>query len=204
LAVTPASANEMIKRLGESGFINHQLYKGVTLTASGRRLANSVIRRQRLWECFLVERLNLDWAKAYDMACELEHATAPEVTEALAAFLNHPAHCPHGNPIPDLASSYPGVRLTPLSALKIGDRGCIRAMSPENSAVLAYLADRDVLPGRRVEVVEVAPLEGPLTLKISRSGDETSAGREVILGKTLAALVMVEMNDCDESQVNHE
>lgn len=204
LGVTPASANEMIKRLGESGFINHLPYKGVTLTAGGRRLANSVIRRQRLWECFLVERLNLDWARVYEIACELEHATAPEVTEALAAFLNHPAHCPHGNPIPDPSSPSPGVRLTPLSELKPGDQGCIRAVAPESSDVLSYLADRDLLPGRQVEIVEAAPLEGPLTLKLGRQGQETFGGREVILGKTLAGLVMVELNECGVSQVDYE
>jgi DtxR family Mn-dependent transcriptional regulator len=204
LGVTPASANEMMKRLGESGFIDHLPYKGVTLTGGGRRLANSVIRRQRLWECFLVERLNLEWAKAYEMACELEHATAPEVTEALADFLDHPAHCPHGNPIPDPASPSPRVRLTPLSELKPGDRGCIRAIAPESSDVLAYLADRDLLPGRQAEVIEVAPLEGPLSLILGRHGEETFGGREVILGKTLAGLVMVELNECGESQVDYE
>ena len=204
LGVTPASANEMMRRLGESGYIDHLPYKGVTLTEGGRRLANSVIRRQRLWECFLVERLNLDWARAYELACDLEHATAPEVTEALATFLNHPARCPHGNPIPDPASPSPRVRLTPLAELHPGDSGCIQAMAPESSDVLAYLAEKDLLPGRRVEVVEVAPLEGPLTLKLGRSVDEARGGREVVLGKALAGLVVVEISECGESQVDYE
>jgi DtxR family Mn-dependent transcriptional regulator len=193
LGVTPASANEMMKRLGEAGYIDHLPYKGVRLTGGGLRLANSVIRRQRLWECFLVERLNLDWAEAYEMACDLEHATAPLVTEALAAFLNHPAHCPHGNLIPDPASPTLSANLTPLSDLSAGDKGCIRAVAPESSDVLAYLAERDLMPGREVDVVEVAPLEGPLTLKLGQQAGDLSGDREVVLGKALAGLVMVEL-----------
>ncbi|MGD2078361.1 MAG: metal-dependent transcriptional regulator [Chloroflexota bacterium] len=199
LGVTPASANEMMKRLGESGFIDHLPYKGVTLTTEGRRLANSVIRRQRLWECFLVERLNLDWARAFEMACDLEHATAPEVTEALAVFLNNPTRCPHGNPIPDAADRSPDVHLTPLSELRAGGTGCIRAVAPESSDVLAYLAERELLPGRQVKVLEVAPMQGPLTLRIDRQTGDSGADRQVVLGKALAGLVMVEMNACNES-----
>ncbi len=204
LGVTPASANEMMKRLGESDYIDHLPYKGVTLTDSGRRLANSVIRRQRLWECFLVERLKLDWARAYEMACDLEHATAPEVTEALAAFLDHPARCPHGNPIPDPANPSPTLRLRPLSELSAGDSGCIRAMTPESSAVLAYLAERNLLPGWQVDVIEVAPMEGPLTLRLGRPAGDLDDGREVVLGKALAGLVMIEMGNCAELEEAHE
>ena len=72
LGVSPVSANEMMKRLADQDLIVHQPYKGVTLTDSGRELANSVIRRQRLWECFLIDYLHLDWAKAYDLACVLK------------------------------------------------------------------------------------------------------------------------------------
>jgi DtxR family Mn-dependent transcriptional regulator len=204
LAVTTASANEMIKRLEEAGFIDRLPYKGLTLTVNGRHLANSVIRRQRLWECFLVERLSLDWAKAYEMACDLEHATAPEVTEALAAFLDYPSHCPHGNPIPYRESALPNDHLTPLAELRAGESGAIRAMVPKSSEVLAYMAGKDLLPGRLVEVTEVAPLEGPLTLRLTDQAGEPGDGREVVLGKTLAALVMVEMTKANESQVGDE
>jgi Fe2+ transport system protein FeoA len=77
-------------------------------------------------------------------------------------------------------------------------------MAPESSDVLAYLAEKGLLPGRPVEVVEVAPLEGPLSLKLGRLAGETSAGREVVLGKTLAGLIMIDTNDCGELQVHYE
>ncbi len=204
LGVTPASANEMMKRLGESGYIDHQPYKGVVLTKGGLRLANSVIRRQRLWECFLVERLNIDWAKAYELACDLEHATAPEVTEALATFLNNPARCPHGNPIPDPVSPSPIPHLTPLSDLRAGGSGYIRAVTPESIDILAYLDEKELRPGTQVEVIEVAPMQGPLTLKLGRSAGDSGDGREVVLGKALAGLIKVEIEDNTSQQVDHE
>lgn len=192
LGISPVSANEMMKRLGENDYIDHLPYKGVTLTANGRRLANSVIRRQRLWECFLVEQLKIDWAKAYELACDLEHATAPEVTEALAAFLDHPATCPHGNLIPNPAGQVRDALPVALAELNAGESACIRAVAPESSDVLAYLAERGLLPGRQVTVTEAAPLQGPLTLQVTEPVGEAGSGREVVLGMALAQLVLVE------------
>ena len=103
LGVTQVSANEMVKRLVEQAFVQYIPYKGVVLTVTGWQIANSVIRRQKLWECFLVQHLHLAWPRLYELACDLEHATAPEVTEALAVFLGEPTTCPYGLPIPTAA-----------------------------------------------------------------------------------------------------
>lgn len=188
LGVSPVSANEMMKRLGEQQLIQHQMYKGVSLTDDGRRLANSVIRRQRLWECFLVDHLEMDWAKVHDLACDLEHATSSEVTEALAHYLGNPSRCPHGNPIPDPNGEIrPEDDLT-LSRLKVGQSGRIRAIVPESSELLAYLAERGLLPGQSLTVIEAAPLKGPLTLQIGDSQEEP----QVALGLALAELVQVD------------
>ena len=201
LGISPVSANEMMKRLGENDYIEHLPYKGVTLTEQGRQMASSVIRRQRLWECFLVERLNIDWARAYELACDLEHATAPEVTDALAAFLDHPATCPHGNLIPDHAGRVHDAIPISLAEVSAGESARIRAVAPESSDVLAYLAERELLPGRQVTVVEVAPLEGPLTLQVTEPGVEGGTGREVVLGLNLAELVLVQATAESPSQV---
>jgi DtxR family Mn-dependent transcriptional regulator len=188
LGVSPVSANEMMKRLGEQHLIQHQMYKGVFLTDDGRRLANSVIRRQRLWECFLVDHLKLDWAKVHDLACDLEHATAPEVTEALAQYLGNPGRCPHGNPIPDPDGEIRQATDQALTGLKVGQSGRIRAIVPESSDLLAYLAERGLRPGQVVTVVEAAPLEGPLTVQVGDGQEEPL----VALGLALADLLQVE------------
>lgn len=189
MEVTAVSANEMMKRLAAQGWITHRPYKGVVLTRSGSKLANNVIRRQRLWECFLVDKLHLDWAKSHDLACELEHATAAEVAEALAAYLDHPTHCPHGNPIPAADSETESLSGTPLSELAIGQTGRIVAIHPGTEEILSHLFARQIVPGQQVTLVEAAPLQGPLTLNI---GD-----RDVALGLNLASLVLVEGETCD-------
>src|SRR5512147_469737 len=120
LSVTPVSANEMIKKLGEQGLVSHTPYKGVNLTKKGKEAACNVLRRQRLWEVFLYERLKIEWAMIYGLACVLEQVTAPEVTEALAGFLGDPKTCPRGNPIPDENGSFIPLNGVVLSEVEVG------------------------------------------------------------------------------------
>jgi DtxR family Mn-dependent transcriptional regulator len=174
----------MMKRLGREDLVAHTPYKGVTLTPVGRRLALDVIRRQRLWECFLVDHLKLGWPSVYDLACSLEHATPAEVTEALAAYLGHPTTCPHGNPIPSRAGAVEPARGVPLDTLPLGRACRILSIDDENTEVLAYLHERDLLPQQTLTLVEAAPLDGPLTLQL---GDT-----HVILGLNLASRIRVE------------
>lgn len=185
LGVTNVSANEMVHRLTENGLVSHTPYKGVALTDEGRSVACSVLRRQRLWECFLFEHLHLEWARLYELACSLEHATAPEVTEALAVFLGDPKFCPRGNPIPSADGS-----LTPLNGIMlrdvpVGTMVRVIAINATQTEVLQYLQERNILPGQDLTVVEAAPMEGPLTLSVG--------GREVALGLLLSEFVIVEV-----------
>ena len=185
--VTQVSANEMMKRLGDQGYVRHTPYKGVTLTRAGRGLAHSVIRRQRLWECFLVEQLNLDWARAHAVACELEHATAPDVVDALEEFLGHPTVCPHGNPIPDRNGEMEALPDTTLAALEPGQSARVLAIQADSTDVFEYLQKRGILPQQLVSVIETAPFDESLTLKIGE--------QDVTLGCKLAELVVVGLLD---------
>ncbi len=189
LGVSPVSANEMMKKLADQELIDHQPYRGVTLTVSGQDLANSVIRRQRLWECFLIDYLGLDWAKALDLACDLEHATATVVENALADFLGNPDLCPHGNPIPKRDGAISPISAIPLSTISVGETGLVNSLVPVGSEILSYLADKNLRPGRKVTVIERAPLDGPLTLRVD--------SEEIDLGRNLAALVLVDPTSPD-------
>lgn len=191
LGVSPVSASEMMKRLAEQAFLNHLPYKGVILTDNGRRLANNVIRRQRLWECFLVQELDLDWARAFDLACELEHATNSEIAEALAAYLDNPASCPHGNPIPDTTGRIRKSDTVLLASLQVGQQGRVRAIYPESSEVLEYLGARGIRPGIRIKMLGAAPLDGPLLVGV-RSENKSA---EIDLGQALADVVIVELEN---------
>jgi len=187
LRVTHVSANEMMHRLTDQGLVSHVPYKGIALTDSGRTAACSVLRRQRLWECFLYEHLRIEWAKLYELACALEHATAPEVTEALASFLGHPKFCPRGNPIPSADGSF-----TPLKGVRLREaptRKTLRvlAIDATETDILQYLQERRILPGQELTVVESAPMEGPLTLQVSN--------KDVALGLLLSEFVIVEVKE---------
>lgn len=184
LEVTNVSANEMIRRLDDQGLVAHTPYKGVTLTKKGREAASNVIRRQRLWECFLYDHLNIEWAKVYEFACSLEHATAPEVTESLAEFLNHPKTCPRGNPIPDENGVFVPLNGRLLSEIEVGEATNVLAVNATATDVLKYLQERNILPGQKVKLLGAAPLQGPLTLLVN--------DREVALGLSLSEFVIVE------------
>lgn len=184
LSVTPVSANEMVRRLGEQGLVSHTPYKGVNLTTRGRDVACNVVRRQRLWECFLYEHLKLEWAQLYELACALEHATAPEVTDALALFLGNPKTCPHGNPIPDADGSFPKLNSISLVEIPVGNTARVISIRATSTEALRHLQKLDLLPGRAVTVLEAAPMDGPLMLNVD--------GREIALGLLLAEFVFVE------------
>lgn len=183
LSVTNVSANEMMRRLGDQGLVTHTPYKGVTLTKKGRMAASNVMRRQRLWECFLYDHLKIEWSKVYELACSLEHATAPEVTEALADFLNHPQTCPRGNPIPDENGISLPLKGRLLSEIHLGETTTILAVNAIATDVLKYFQEKNILPGQTIKVLESAPLQGPLTLLVN--------GKEVALGLSLAEFVIV-------------
>jgi DtxR family Mn-dependent transcriptional regulator len=183
LNVTNVSANEMMRRLGEQGLVTHTPYKGVTLTKKGHEVASNVIRRQRLWEVFLYEHLNIEWSKVYELACSLEHATAPEVTEALAEFLEHPQTCPRGNPIPDVKGIYTPLDGVALSEVEVGKTVTVLAVDATATDVLKYLQDKNILPGQKLKVMEAAPMDGPLMVSVG--------GKDVALGLSLAEFVIV-------------
>ena len=185
LRVTHVSANEMIKKLGEQGLVSHTPYKGVNLTKKGRGVACNVLRRQRLWEVFLYEHLKIEWAKIYELGCSLEHATASEVTEALAVFLGHPKTCPRGNPIPAADGSFMPLNGAPLSEVAIGKTVRVVAVRATATDVLKHLQEHDILPGRKMTLLEAAPMEGPLTLAVN--------GNRVALGLLVSEFVIVEV-----------
>src|SRR5215211_72307 len=148
LNITPVSANEMVKRLGDQGLVSHTPYKGVNLTKKGRKAASNVVRRQRLWECFLHDHLKMEWSHLYDLACSLEHATAPEVTQALADFLGNPKTCPHGNPIPAADGSFEPLIGIRLSEVSVGSTVRVLAVRATAADVLGYLQAHTILHGR--------------------------------------------------------
>jgi DtxR family Mn-dependent transcriptional regulator len=183
LGVSAVSANEMVKRLADDDLVVHTPYKGVELTGQGRLRALSVVRRQRLWGRFLADQLGIRWEDIYDFACRLEHATDDAVTEALATFLDYPATCPHGNPIPGPDGSISEAAALSLNEMGIRQGGVIARIDRPETTLCLYLAEHGVLPGVAVSVEDEAPYNGPLTVRID--------GKEIAIGREIAARIFV-------------
>lgn len=96
-----SSVTDMVKKLSEKAYVNYKKYQGVTLTKEGQKVAISIIRKHRLWEVFLVEKLNFTWDEVHEVAEQLEHIKSDKLIRELDVFLEFPSHDPHGDPIPD-------------------------------------------------------------------------------------------------------
>lgn len=185
LGVAPASVTGMIRRLAAQGLLDYVKYRGVHLTANGRRAALSTIRRHRILETYLTRVLGFPWDRVHDEAERLEHAASDELIESMSAAMGHPTADPHGAPIPTADGIVDERWLQTLAELPEGTRAQMVRVSDKNPELLRYLADIALQPGVEVTVLARAPFDGPLTLKIGSN--------EAIVGATLASQVLVEL-----------
>lgn len=169
LGVEPASVTGVIKRLAELDLLEHQPYKGVILTPSGRKIALSVIRRHRLVELYLTQSLGYSWDEVHDEAERLEHAVSDKFIERIAAILGHPASDPHGSPIPTKDGTVAPRVGHPLSTLVAGQSGMVARVNDDDPALLRYLSTLGIQPGSEVRVRDVAPYGGPIHVRIDNS-----------------------------------
>ncbi len=183
LGISSVSANEMIKKLVARGLATYEPYKGATLTAEGQTQALRVVRRHRLWERFLADVLGIPWDRVHGEACQLEHATSSLVEEKLAQFLGEPETCPHGHPVAGTDCCY-GEGL-PLSKLEPGQRAVILRVTEHDADLLRYLAELELRPQAVIEIEEVAPFDGPLTVRIGEC--------RRVLGRQVASQITVQM-----------
>ncbi len=185
LGVSVASASGMVKRLGEIGLADHERYKGVELTETGRAVALEVIRHHRLLELLLAE-LGVPWDRVHDEAEVLEHHISEELEALIAARLGDPTHDPHGDPIPAVDLSVEEGTTSSLDELAPGDGGLFVRVSDSDPAMLRYLSDLGLAPGERLELIGREPFEGPLVVRFS--------GSEHPLGVALARAMRIEVD----------
>lgn len=165
LGVSPASVTGMVKKLAGLKLVHYTRYKGVSLTAAGRQVALEVVRHHRLIETYLAQALGYDWHEVHDEADRLEHHISEAFEERIAALLGHPTHDPHGDPIPRRDGSLPEADSRTLASLEVGESGEISRVTNQQREVLRYLAERNLVPGKRVTLREKAPFGGPVTLE---------------------------------------
>lgn len=182
LHVSRPTVTTTLKRMVREGLVKFSGGKEVQMTTKGQSIAERLQHRHRIVERWLTDVLGLDWAKSDAEAHHLEHAMSDEVAELLNKHLGYPTTCPHGNPIPGNTRGMTLVdpKVFQLSAANENDRVVVTRISEyaENVAeLLDYLGKRGVTPGAKVTVLEIAPLKGPLTLKVGTR--TTSMSREV-------------------------
>lgn len=181
LDISPVSANEMCHRLMDDGWLTYEPYKGVTLTAQGEAVAQRILRRRRLWEVFLAERLNLEPHAAEDISCRLEHVTPDEVADRLAAFLGNPTHSPQNQPIPPGNSIPANPAGRPLVALAVGERGRVVHVAAD-AISRDFLHGQGITAGAMLAVLAVTA-DGSYLLEV--------AGRHLSLARSLAEQVVL-------------
>ncbi|MCI0474739.1 MAG: metal-dependent transcriptional regulator [Anaerolineales bacterium] len=180
LRVSRPTVTATLKRMVRDGFVKLDDHKEIELTPKGQAIAEHLQRRHRVVERWLTDVLEFDWAKSDAEAHKLEHAMSDEVFELLNKQLGYPTTCPHGNPIPGNARGSGDSKVIQLSAAREKERVTVVRISEyaENvGELLEYLGARGIVPGAPITVTEIAPLQGPLTLKLGSK--VTSMSREV-------------------------
>ncbi|MFN3430938.1 MAG: metal-dependent transcriptional regulator [Candidatus Sericytochromatia bacterium] len=177
LGVSAASVTGMAKKLSKMGLATHSPYHGVALTEEGRGLALEMIRHHRLLELYLQKALGFTWDKVDAEAERLEHHISEEMEAAMAAFLGDPTEDPHGDPIPTKEGYMPDVRYDRLSEVVPGKVVRIRRVKDSDPNLLRYLGTLGMYPHVIVEVVDKAPFDGPLVVRVS--GAQQALGAQV-------------------------
>jgi len=183
LEVSSPSVTSMLKKLATLGLVEHRRYHGATLTDAGERVALEVIRHHRLLEQYLVETLGLPIDAVHAEADRLEHALSEELEAHIDRTLGFPTSDPHGDPIPG-----PDLRIdlkatTPLSTLEAGTKATVSRVPDGDGELLRYLSKLKLTPGRRLEVRECAPFDGPVTVRVG--------GADHAISRELAAQIAV-------------
>lgn len=179
LGVSSASATNMLKKLASAGLVDHEPYRGASLTTAGRKVALEVIRHHRLLETYLAEALGLPWDEVHDEAEVLEHVLSERLEDRIAALLGHPDFDPHGHPIPRRDGSLPEASERRLWEAADGERVAVGRVSDHEAGALRYLGELGIFPGTEVEVVGRGPVAGPLFIRVAAGGDVHALSKEL-------------------------
>lgn len=182
LTVSAPSVSGMIRRLSDQELLEHVPYRGVLLTAAGRRVALRMLRRHRLLEAYLVKFLGYSWDTVHDEAERLEHAVSEVLIERMAAALGNPRFDPHGDPIPDSEGAMDELVYTPLAEVPAGELVEVRRVDTSQADRLRYLENSGLVPGTKLVVTRHQPFRGPISVNIG--------GQEQIIGYEIATQVL--------------
>ena len=162
-----SSVTDMIKKLAEKDLVNYKKYQGVSLTAKGKLAAKTIVRKHRLWEVFLVEKLDFSWDEVHEVAEQLEHIKSDKLIRELDRFLGFPKLDPHGDPIPDAEGNFTVFNKVLLSDLKKGETGIFVGVKDSSTKFLQFLDKRNIALGSELKIIEKEPFDQSVLIKIN-------------------------------------
>lgn len=165
----PSSVTDMIKRLSEKGLVNYRKYQGVTLTQNGRNAALGIIRKHRLWEVFLVEKLNFAWDEVHEMAEQLEHIKSEQLIDRLDEHLGFPKFDPHGDPIPSKSGVFKKSNKRLLTEVPLDTEGICVGVKDSSAAFLKFLDKNNIALGDKIVVRDREEFDGSLFIEIDEN-----------------------------------
>lgn len=180
-----SSATDMIQRLSEKEIITYIKYKGCSLTEKGKNIALKTIRKHRLWETFLVDKLHFRWDEVHEIAEQLEHIQSKELTNRLENFLGHPKFDPHGDPIPDIHGQIkPREKSCKLMELGTKEEGIVIGVEDGSVSFLQYLDKMEIGLGTLIKVLDF--------FEFDQSMHILAAGKKIQLSKTATSQITVQ------------
>ena len=188
MKTTPASVSDMIKRLAHKNLIGYQKYRGATLLPSGKKLALNIVRKHRLWEVFLVEKLGFKWDEVHEIAEQLEHIKSPSLISRLDKFLGHPTIDPHGDPIPNENGVMKKTIRASISDVKVGTNGIVVAVNNDDTLLLQHLDSLGIKLGSKVYISDRMEFDGSVSISIDK-------GPPQFISKTVAENLMITLTD---------
>lgn len=168
LQTRASSVTDMIKKLTVKKLLTYKKYKGVSLTKKGERLATSIVRKHRLWETFLVDKLHFNWEEVHDIAEQLEHIKSDKLVSSLDDFLGHPQFDPHGDPIPNSDGKFPKLNSISLHELSKGEEGIVMGVLQDSPAFLQFLNKVDIKLGNLISIKDIIEFDGSMEIEINK------------------------------------
>lgn len=164
-----ASVTDMLKRLSDKNLVHYKKYQGVSLTDLGKKSAINIIRKHRLWESFLVEKLNFKWDEVHDIAEQMEHVESEELINRLNEYLGFPEYDPHGDPIPTKNGVFAGKEMEVLFDMPVGFRGNISGVSEHSQSFLKHLNKINIQLGVEVRVEDRNDYDNSFWIRVDRN-----------------------------------
>jgi len=187
LNMKASSITDMLKKLSDKGWVNYEKYKGASLNVDGKIIALSIVRKHRLWETFLVNKLNFKWDEVHEIAEQLEHIKSNELVDRLDDFLGNPKFDPHGDPIPNKNHEITDSRKRSyLSEVEVNRDVIIIGVKDSSAQLLQYLEKENMILGKNIIVLEIHDFDKSLRISIN--------GKELNISERVAQNVLVQTN----------